>query len=125
MPNEITITPAVLDELDALAVSATPRPWKISISDGRMYIYGPQNKEWVCDVGPIDFYISPDNDAAFIVSVCNVYPALSAALRQAWAENEKMKAAIIDVMRYATPFSISEDTSRVLESLNYTRRHLK
>jgi Lar family restriction alleviation protein len=115
MPNEITITPTTLAELDALAASATPGP--CPFCGGKNVQLGATEMErhpqsfyiWCRDCqfdGPYDLGIS---GAIAAWNTRPAYPALSAALKSAWAENEKLKAALIDLRHTTQRISLTKE----------------
>jgi hypothetical protein len=81
------ITPETLAQLEALAASATPGPWHESEDEvhpaWRIVYAGGFNDLDVAHIPPWMTHV--EANAAYIVAACNAYPALSAALREAWA----------------------------------------
>jgi hypothetical protein len=114
MPNPIT--PAMLDEMDALAASATPGPCpfcgKILLEIKLIAFSG-----WIveCQSCGGNGLATTDKDLAIIFwNSRPIESALSTALRQAWAENEKLKAAF---------YKAAELAVEIGDQRNYEHRH--
>lgn len=88
-----------LSEWEAVEKAASDGPWTISseeitvIEDGeRRYdhvVWGPFN--WVATAGTNEKRKAPNDDARFIASARNAFPALLSAYRELKAENERFR----------------------------------
>lgn len=89
-----------LDELDALHAAATAGEWESVLCDAphvndevRM-IEGPVTRANGKKFVPVISRISPRADADFIAAAKNTWPAISARLRAAEAEVERLRVAL-------------------------------
>jgi hypothetical protein len=111
------ITPETLAALEALRESATADEWTAFLVKEQLF------HTHLSSVRSIEGYaIALDlkqADATYIVSVCNAFPALAAALRLAWAENEKLRRVIVDLTQKHDweNYMMSDETESVMREL--------
>jgi hypothetical protein len=91
---EEQITPEKLDALDALREQATELPWRATFVE-----FANSAPAWCIEMDDPDernivefpdenWHQNTDADSHYIVACCNAESALTAALRQAWAERD-------------------------------------
>lgn len=88
------MTESELQELEALAKSATPGPWERVFGDGEHFVASPTNGEDNPVMSNTDFYPAAvtAEDQAFCAAARSAVPALVAEVRRLRAVEEASKA---------------------------------